>query len=102
MSLQDIQSFGYADDFEAFVSSQNEQKFVTAEMGKWIHENQMKPNIKKTHSLKIKSKLSAGLLDKSIERCKKQRPLFDTKFQPNLEFQLSSEISKSHECPLPN
>ena len=75
VSLQVIQSFGYADDFKAFVSSQNELNFVTAEMGKWLNENQMKPNFEKTHLLNIKSEISARLLDNCIEPCKEQRDL---------------------------
>ena len=44
-------------------------------MRKWLNENQLKPNIKKLHLLKIKSELSARLLDNCIEPCKEQRDL---------------------------
>ena len=75
VSLQDIPCLGYADDFKAVNSSQNELNFLTAELGKWLTENQIKPNIKKTHLLNIKGELSARLLDNCIEPCKYQRDL---------------------------
>ena len=70
--LQDILSFGYADEFGTVVSNQKELIIVTTEMVKWLNENQIKPNIKKTHSLNIKSELSASVLDNCIEPCKEQ------------------------------
>ena len=75
VSLQDIPSFGYADDFKPVNSSQNELNILTVELGKWLTESQIKPNIKKTHLLNIKGELSARLLDNCIEPCKYQRDL---------------------------
>ena len=75
VSLQDIPSFGYADDFKAVVSSQVKLNFVSAENGKWPNGNPLKPNIKKTHLLNNESELSARLLVNCIGPCKEQRDL---------------------------
>ena len=77
MSLQDLQSFGYAGHFKAVVSGQNELNFVTAELGKLLNENQMKPNFKETHLLNIKKELSAGLFDNCVQPCKEQNVTAD-------------------------
>ena len=54
-----IDSYGYADDFEASTLSQNNLNQATENIDKWLEENKMKPNTKNLHVLNIEGDLNA-------------------------------------------
>ena len=74
-ALEETTSFGYADDFKAIVSNQNELNKTTLNIDRWLSSNQMKPNVKKTHLLNFKGDLRAKLSGYDITNCSTQRDL---------------------------
>ena len=73
--MKDTDSFGYADDFKAILLNQTSLDTATLKTEKWLHENKMQPNIKKSTLLGIKGDLKASLLNKNLSSVNSQRGL---------------------------
>ena len=74
-TMNDTDSFGYADDFKAILLNQTSLDTATLKIEKWLHENKMQPNIKKSTLLGIKGDLKASLLNKNLSSVNSQRDL---------------------------
>ena len=74
-NMNDTDSFGYADDFKAILLNQTSLDSATLKIEKWLHENKMQPNIKKSTLLGIKGDLKASLLNKNLSSVNSQRDL---------------------------
>ena len=74
-TMNDTDSFGYADDFKAILLNQTSLDTATLKVEKWLHENKMQPNIKKSTLLGIKGDLKASLLNKNLSSVNSQRDL---------------------------
>ena len=73
--MNDTDSFGYADDFKAMLLNQTSLDTATLKIEKWLHENKMQPNVKKSRLLGIKGDFKASLLKKNLSSVNSQRDL---------------------------
>ena len=71
--MQEIPCYGYEDDFKAIIRSQGEMNKATENIEKWISENKVTPNTKKSHIVNIKGALKANLMGSPLEPVESQR-----------------------------
>ena len=65
--MQEIQSYGYADDFNAIARNQNDMNKATETIQKWLETSKLKLKTKKSHTLNIKGSIKAKIREKDVE-----------------------------------
>ena len=65
--MEEVESYGYADDFKAIARNQNDMNKATEAIQKWLETNKMKLNTKKSHILNIKGSIKAKIGETDLE-----------------------------------
>ena len=73
--MQEVEGYGYSDDFKVRARNQSDMNNATDIIQKWLQTNKMKINTKKSHIFIIKGSIKAKIGEKDHESVKSQSGL---------------------------